>query len=424
MNIYGIRKYSGWITLGTLIFYLLSIPVHFLLIIPTLLAWLVPLLLWRTLGKGACNQSLALLSTGFTAIIFSASRGVFLGWNHIFAANLPMLAMFVAISFLTLTNRDIEDPDLPTGKNAVLTTALGTHLLGSVINLSVLFVFGDRLQKNGTLSKTQMIILARSFCACAWWSPFFVGTAVALTYAPEMHWKETLIPGAIMSVIAIGYSIIEVCYFKKSGFFGYPLKIESLAIPIFLAAVVIFVNHFWRDFSILTLICLLSPAGAFIFMKGRPRATVLHNFISNKITSVSSQFTLFLAAGVFSTGLKSITHVYPALFSLEGLTFTPLLFAIVSGAMISVGIIGVHPVVSIAIVSPLLLPLNPDHSQLGFLFLTSWAVSTGSSPLSGVGLALVSRYHASPRSIILNNYLYAIVMWAIASGMSVLFFTC
>jgi len=417
------KKCSGWIILGTLIFYLLSSPMPFLLVLPTLLAWLVPLLLWRTLGKNACSQSLVLLSAGFMAIVFSASRGIFLGWNHIFAANLPLLAMFVAISFLTLTNRDIENPDLPTGKSAVLTTALGTHLLGAVINLSVLFVFGDRLQKNGLLSKAQMIILARTFCAGAWWSPFFIGTGVALTYAPEMQLKETLVPGAIMSCIAIGYSVIEVCYFRRTEFYGYPLKTESLAIPVFLAAIVIFVNHFWHDISILTLICLVSPAGAFIFMKGRPRTTVLHDFIANRIASVSSQFALFLAAGVFSTGLKSITYVYPELFSLEGLVFTPLLFTIVAAAMISIGIIGVHPVVSIAIVSPLLLPLNPDHSQLGFLFLTSWAVSAGSSPLSGVGLALVSRYQASPRSIIQSNYHYAIVMWAIASGMSVLFFT-
>ena len=121
-----------------------------------------------------------------------------------------------------------------------------------------------------------------------------------------------------------------------------------------------------------------------------------------------------LAAGVFSTGLKSITHVYPAIFNLEGLSVTPALFAIVSGGLILVGIFGVHPVVSIAIVSPLLLPLNPDHSQLGFLFLTSWAISTGSSPLSGVGLALTSRYQVSPRHIFVNNWHYAVTMWALS----------
>lgn len=407
---------------GTLVFYLLSILVPFVLTVSTLLAWLVVLLMWRALGRGAVRQTILLLSTGFTAIFFSASQGVFLGWKQILTTNLPLLAMFVAVAFLSLTNQVLEDHNLPKGKGAVATTAFGTHLLGAVINLSVMFVFGDRLQKNGALTREQMIILARSFCAAAWWSPFFIATGVALTYAPEMNWQETLVPGAIMSAVAIGYSIVEVCYFRKAEFSGYPLKVESLRIPVLLAAIVICVHHFWHDINILLLICLISPVGAFIFMKGRPRLATIHDFITNRIASVSSQFALFLAAGVFSTGIKSITHVYPALFSLEGSSFTPLLFAIVLVVMIVVGLMGVHPIVSIAIVSPLLMPLNPDHSQLGFLFLTSWAISAGSSPLSGVGLALMSRYQASFRGILQSNYHYAIVMCAVASLMNILFF--
>ncbi|MBL6992508.1 hypothetical protein [Desulfobacula sp.] len=323
------RQYIGWIIVGTFVLYLLSILAPFMLAIPTLLAWLVPLLMWRNLGKGACKQASLLVIIGCTALFFSAHQGVFLGWKQIFAANLPLLAMFVAVSFLAMTNTGIEDHSLPKGKSAVIITAVGTHLLGAIINLSVLFVFGDRLQKKGILTRTQMIILARSFCSAAWWSPFFIATGVALTYAPGMSWQKTF---------------------------------------------------------------------------------------------VSSQFTLFLAAGVFSTGIKSITHVYPALFSLEGTAFTPVLFSVVLGLMIGIGIMGVHPVVSIAIVSPLLLPLNLDHSQLGFLFLSSWSISTACGPLSGVGLALVSRYQASPRGIIQSNWHYAIAMWAIVSAVNIFFF--
>lgn len=416
-------KYSGLIIVGTLAFYLLSVFAPVLLIVSTLLAWLVPLLTWRTLGKSAIRQASLLLLIGCAALSFSASRGNLLDWKQILDGNLPLLAMFVAVAFLSLTNKVLEDPALPKGNPAVLTTALGTHFLGAVINLSVLFVFGDRLQKNGTLSRSQQIILARTFCAAAWWSPFFVATGVAFTYAPGMHWQETLVPGAIMSVIAICYSVAEICLSRDSEFSGYPLKFESLIVPVFLAVIVICVHHFWHDVSTILLICVLSPIGALIFMKGRPRIASLRDFVDHRIASVSSQFALFLAAGVFSAGIKSITYVYPALFRLEDSSFTPLLFALVSGAMIIIGIIGVHPIVSIAIVSPLLLPLNPDHSQLGFLFLTSWAISTGSSPLSGVGLALVSRYRASSRGIIRSNWHYAVVMWAIASVLNFFFFT-
>lgn len=415
------KKHTGFIIVGTLVLYLLSVFVPFLLTAATICAWLVPLLTWRTLGKSAFQQALWLLVAGVIAVSFAAGHGIFLGWKQIFVANVPLLAMFVAVAFLTLTNRGVEDSGLPEGNSAVVITALGSHLLGAVINLSVLFVFGDRMQKNGTLSRNQMIILARSFCAAAWWSPFFIATGVALTYAPGMYWRETLIPGAIMSCIALSYSIFEVCFLKN--FSGYPLRMESLTVPFFLAAVVICVHHFRHDVSILLLISIVSPFGAFVFMKGRPRRATLHDFINNRIASVSSQFALFLAAGVFSTGIKSITLVYPALFSLEGTIFTPIVFAITLGAMIAIGILGVHPIVSIAIASPLLLPLNPDPSQLGFLFLSGWAISTGSSPLSGVGLALVSRYQASPQGIIQSNWHYALAMWVVVSMMNVFFFT-
>ena len=416
------KKYIGWIILGTLALYLLSIPFPFVWPLDTLFAWLVPLVMWTSLGKSARNQTLLLLAIGSILLVFSAWRGVFTGWQQIFAPNLPVLGMFVAVSFLGLTNTGMEDNTLPKGRKAIIITAFGTHLLAAVINLSVLFVFGDRLQKNGTLTRSQLIILARSFCAAAWWSPFFVATGVALTYAPGMLWQETLIPGILMSMVAIGYSIVDVIFFRKEEFSGYPIKVESLTIPAFFAITVIVAHYFQPDISILNLICLLSPLGAIVFMKSRPRLTALRSFINTRLTSVSSQFALFLAAGVFSTGIKAITHVYPAVFSLEGTAFSGTLFSIILGVMILIGIMGVHPIVSISVVSPLLLPLHPENSQLGFLFLSTWAISTGSSPLSGVGLALVSRYRASARGIIQNNWHYALVMWAITCVVNVIFF--
>lgn len=415
-------KYIGWVILGTYVFYLLSVLFPFLLIVATFLAWMVPFLMWTGLDRSNRNQAIVLASLGIIGILFSSRHGIFLGWKQVFAINLPLLAMFVAVSFLSLTSSGVEDQELPKGKRAVITTAFGTHLLAAAINLSVLFVFGDRLQKKGRLSGNQMIILARSFCAAAWWSPFFVATGVALTYAPGMLWKKTIVPGIIMSIIAIGYSIFEVCFFRKSEFYGYPLKADSLTVPLFLASAVICTHHFQPEISILLLICLISPAGSLVFMKERPRIVTLYNFINKKLVSVTSQFIMFLAAGLFSIGVKSITHVYPEIFHFTGSAFTATLFAIVLGSMILIGIIGVHPIISIAIVSPLLLPLNPDPSQLGFLFVTSWAVSTGSSPLSGVGLAMVCRYKASPRIIISDNFLYAIIMWAISCGANFLFF--
>jgi len=416
------KKYIGWIIFGTLVLYLISIPAPRFLILSTLLGWIVPILVWPALGKSARNQALLLLITGGILIVFAALKGIFLGWQTILTTNLPLLAMFVAVSFLALTNTGIEGQELPQGKRALTITAVGTHLLGAVINLSVLFVFGDRLRKNGVLSKTQAVVLARSFCAAAWWSPFFVATGVALTYAPGMSWHKTLIPGVMMSLIAIVYSIVEVSFVKKDSFSGYPFRVETMIVPTFLAAVVLGLHYFQPNISILTIICIVAPTGAIIFMKFRPRTAAVRDFINTNLPSVGSQFTLFLAAGVFSAGIKSMIQVYPTLFSLGGATLTPGLMSAILAVMIIIGIAGVHPVVSVSIASPLLLPLNPDPSQLGFLFLSCWAISTASSPLSGVGLALVSRYRVPPKVILQSHWLYATVMWATASTACNLFF--
>ncbi|MFV0436890.1 MAG: hypothetical protein ACK5PS_05795 [Desulfopila sp.] len=416
------KKVTGWLMVGTLLAYLLSVAISSSLIFfAAVFAWLIFVLMWNDLGKSSRNQAIILIGGGVLALAYAAGNGVFLSFAEVLSTNVPMLAMFAAVSFLALTTAETEEQTLPRGNLAIVTTALGTNLLGAVINLSVIFVFGDRMKRHGTLSRSQSKLLGRSFCAAAWWSPFFIATGVALTYAPAMQWHRTIGPGILMTILAIAYSTIETALAKRQEFKGYPLKVESLIVPFTLAVAVLTLHFFFDDINTITLICLVAPLGAFLFMTGRPRRTTLGDFIANRAYSVSSQFVLFLAAGVFSSGLKAITLVYPTVFNLEGMYFTPALFAVISGILILAGIIGVHPVVGIAVVSPLLLPLAPDPSQLGFLFLTSWAISTGSSPLSGVGLVLTSRYQVSPKHILQNNYHYAVVMWLLACGMNMLF---
>ena len=225
-----------------------------------------------------------------------------------------------------------------------------------------------------------------------------------------------------MSGIAICYSIVEVGFIRKIEFTGYPVRVESLVVPLLLAVAVITGHHFFPEMGMILLICLISPPAAILLMRKRPRLPHLHDFISNRIRTTVSQMVLFLAAGVFSIGISSVIQVYPELFSFAGETFNHGLFAMVSALLIGLGLIGVHPVVGISIISPLLLPLNPDHSRLAFLFLTTWAVSTGSSPLSGVGLVLTGRYRVSPRSILVNNFTYVIAMWGMANLVNVLYF--
>ena len=418
----ALQRYTGWLILATLLLFLVSKLNSSLFGVVAILAWLVVIVEWNRLSAGSRRQAYSLLIVGIAALLFSAWHGVFLGWQKVMTQNLQLLPMFIAVAFLALTNPADQVDNLPRGKRAMVTTSIGTNLLGAVINLSILFVFGDRLERNNTLTRGQTILLARSFCAAAWWSPFFIAAGVALTYAPDMQYHRTLLPGLIMCGVSICYSIIEVGFIRRTEFTGYPVRKESLAVPLLLAVAVITGHYFFPKLGMILLICLISPPAAILLMRNRPRLAHLHDFIANRIISTVSQFVLFLAAGVFSIGITSVIQVYPELFNFAGETFSHWLFAMVSALLIGLGLIGVHPLVGISIVSPLLLPLHPDNSRLAFLFLTSWAISTGSSPLSGVGLVLTSRYNVSPRSILLSNFHYVVAMWLIANLVNILYF--
>ncbi len=417
-----LQRYTGWLILSTLLLFLVSQLNLSFSILVAMVAWLVVIVEWNRLSAGSRRLGYFLLVAGIAALLFSAWHGVFLGWQKIMTQNLQLLPMFVAVSFLALTNPAIQDDNLPKGKWAMVTTSVGTNLLGAVINLSIIFIFGDRLERKSTLTRAQTILLARSFCAAAWWSPFFIAAGVALTYAPEMQYQRTLVPGLIMCVFAICYSIIEVGFIRRIEFTGYPVRKESLTIPLLLAVIVFASHSLFPKLDLILLICLISPVAAILLMRSKPRVLHLKDFISNRILSTVSQFVLFLTAGVFSVGITSVIQVYPELFNFTGETFSHWLFAMLSALLVGLGLIGVHPLIGISIVSPLLLPLHPDNSRLAFLFLTSWAIATGSSPLCGVGLVLTGRYHVSPWSILVNNFHYVVAMWIIANLVNICYF--
>lgn len=417
----AVKKSTGWLVLGTLVFFLLSVAGWVNTVLPTLCAWGANAAMWHTLPKGAKRQVLILMGVGVLALIFAATQGIWMTWREVFAINLPMLAMFVAVSFLDLTGSKDTSRPLPKGLKAIANTALGVQLLGAVINLSVIMVFADRMKGIGRLTSTQQFILARSFSAAAWWSPFFVATGVAITYAPGMQWQHTVIPGIAMGLISVAFSTVEAYRRTKGDFEGYPIRRESLFVPLFLSIAVISCHFIWQNISILVLICMIAPVATMLLMQARPRKQALLGFVDDKLPRIGSQFALFLAAGLFSNGIKAVILCYPQVFDVTSSNFSAIIFATTLAGMILVSYVGVHPVVSIAVVSPLLLPLHPDPTQLGFLFFSSWAISTGSSALTGLGLLMTSRYQVPASVIIKNNWRYALSMWLIASCVNAVF---
>ncbi|MFM2484368.1 transporter permease [Celerinatantimonas yamalensis] len=406
---------AGWLILSTAVFYLCHSFFPSAALLSALCAWSAVIMCWPTLSKSSHQQSGLLLGSGLLMLIWGAMHGASLAIFQAVTRNLPLLAMFVAVSFLSLTNPTEQDQSQPMGKQGFWSTLLSCHLLGSIINLSIIFVVGDRLARDGKLDDRQVQVMMRGFCAGAYWSPFFVAAGVAMTYAPGAQWSHTVIPGLLLVVPMILMTYWEVSRHKIEQFKGYPLRADSLVMPVILAIAVLALHHLYQQVHILTLITLIAPLGAVVFMRGQSRVSVLSDYIQGRLSNVASQFALFLAAGVFSSGVAVILHVYPSLVQFDANAFTPLMFLIVSGGMILVSLVGVHPVVSVSLISPLLVPLGANPDQLAFLFLSVWGTGTASSPLSGVGLAMISRYQTTSRSVLRLNFRYMVVMWLAAA---------
>ena len=77
---------------------------------------------------------------------------------------------------------------------------------------------------------------------------------------------------------------------------------------------------------------------------------------------------------------------------------------------------GVHPVIAIAVLGSLLLPLQPNPNLLAMTFLSSWAIGVASSPFSGMNLALQGRYRLAPLDFLRWNGVYSLVMLGAASS--------
>ena len=217
-----IRISSGFLYLLMLIGVVINAYFNDLpLMFPVVCVWLGSVLLLPFMGITARKQIFALYAISFILIVFVLIQGETLDISKMFSANITMAAMFAASSFLSLATRHLHGTELLKGGKGVLSTLLGANILGAVISLAVIYVIGDRLEKNHRLSVSQVMVISRGFCAASYWSPFFVGCAVALLYSPGMKLLITIPIGIFLVLVTILLTFIDIKQ-QKTDFEGFP----------------------------------------------------------------------------------------------------------------------------------------------------------------------------------------------------------
>ncbi len=383
-------------------------------------AWLAAAALWTQLTSAQRRLALILACIGLAAAVVTLIRGGQLAWASLLTQNTALLGMLAAVSFLQLLGASEGKSEvLPKGKLALWRTAVGVHLLGSVINLSSLFIMADRIGSNGKPHIEQVTLLARAYLAAALWSPFFAATAVALTYAPGANPFGLMAAGVTLAVILISLAardIIRSSPDHAESFVGYPMHFDALAIP-GLLALLVGLGHWifsgWAMLSVISLASLAVVMFTMMYRQGPLRASrSLIEQANARLPNMAGELILFLAAGCFAIGLSS-------LISMGGIWMPFTKFGILEAAtvlaiMILLAAVGVHTVISITMAATWLAPLRPEPTLLALVFVQSWAIGLAAGPTSGTNITIQGRYGIPAITLARGNIRYCLQAYVAA----------
>ena len=387
-----------------------------LLILSGILAWISFLILFNSIKNKKMILILFILS--LIAFLISYFNGFKIDFIKVFTVNQYLLTLLIAVGFLRLIATPKKDKlsSLPKGKQSFIKTYLGVHLFGSVINLSSLILVADKMYKKAPLTNSQIILLTRAFSSDAYWSPFFVAFAAAITYAPNLNTSIILLNGITLAFLAFlitYYEVIKNKEFKIDEFRGYPLSFDSLYLPFILAVVVLITNYIYPNIKVIVLISLYSILMSLFILpikKGFNQAiSKFQLHIIDELPKMKVEMALFLVAGMFGMAVSSILIGLNLKLPFE--IFDWQIASILLLIFITLAFIGIHPIITIAIIGDFLGGVN--HTLLALTFLMAWSTTVSTSPFSGLNLTIVARYNFDAKVIFKLNIFYAFKMYFI-----------
>jgi hypothetical protein len=380
-------------------------------------AWGAVALMWPGLDHRQRQVACLLIGIGVAALVWSGLHSGQWPWTGVLTKNIALLGMLAGVSFLQLLGLG-EAGASPRGPGALWRTIAGVHAFGAVINLSAVFIMGDRMGGGKAPSIAQLNALTRGFLGAALWSPFFAATAVALTYAPGATLAEVAAAGIPLALVLIVLAARDLLRDPALGrdFVGYPMRPAALWVPVLLALIVISGHWLLPSWSTLAVITFAAPLMAVAVLVVRSGVvegcTQMARHVVRRLPAMRGEMSLFLAAAVFATGLDALiassggwlpmTHVGAAQ------------AAMVLAGMIFLCVLGIHAVISITTVAAWLAPLNPDPVLMAVVYVQCWAIGLAASPMSGIHLALQGRYGVSGGAMARGNVRYSLQAYVAA----------
>ena len=406
------------VAIGCVCFLMALIPgLDGLSVVSALVYWCVCASSWAKINPRNKRQIGFLLAVGTVALLVAVPTDVSIPAIHLLEGNLAIVAMLTGVSFLGLLPDTLKSQKPVLASRGVFSTWASVQLLGAVINMSAVFVVGDKLQRlSSQMSSAQFSVLIRALTSAGWWSPFFASVAVALSVAPNAQFHHLAMIGLPIAVLAC---VISWWEFKRrdvlTGFVGFPLTLQSLTFPVVLAILVLFFHYsVLPDVAILSIVTLLSPVSVilWLWLRGGPRQTKqrLQNHADIRLANMANELSLFLAAGFLTTtvglALKGWLGEGWSLFDQFGFFEAYLCYLAICG----IALLGLHPIVGISLMSSMVPYHDVNNTLLAFVSLCAWAVGTSISPLSGINLSISGKYAVDNYQLAKSNWWYGAVM--------------
>lgn len=350
--------------------------------------------------------------------------GAEVDWPAMLQGNAFVAAMLVGVSFISLIGRQGNkgaSGKRVTGASGVMSTWLGVHFLGTILNLSTVFMVGDKLARRGPLTTPQLLALNRGLSSAALWSPFFASMGVVIALVPEVEYAQIAVVGFPMAMLSGLLTTLELRRrFDLSEVDGFSLAPRSLFMPVGMALLVM-LFHFWLTptLTIVSIITFLLPGVAVLSnLHHGPRFTLrrIRQHTTTRLPAMRGEISLFLAAGLLTIGLSTLVTAAAGsdwtLFTRFGTPQAMISFAAITLSALA----GLHPIIGVSVLASILNLQNGEQTLFAFVALSSWAVGTSVGPLSGINLSLQGRYGVSGYRMMKNNLLYAAVMSLLSLG--------
>ncbi|MBR9926661.1 MAG: hypothetical protein GYB28_16930 [Gammaproteobacteria bacterium] len=404
--------------------------IGFIGVIPTAQAvsyvlWVAVALLWRDIPRRSRIQAGVLITLGaLMLVVAQVMYGANVNWPAMLQGNVFVATMLVGVSFISLigTQGNKRPPGKRvTGADGVLRTWLGVHFLGTILNLSTIFMVGDRLARRSPLTMPQLLALNRGLSSAALWSPFFASMAVVIALAPDVQYGQIALIGFPLALLSGLLTTLELSRrFDLTEVDGFSLSPRSLLMPASMAALVM-LFHFWLtpSLTIVSIITFLLPVVAVLSnLREGTRFTLrrIRQHTTTRLPAMRGEISLFLAAGLLTLGLSTLVAAAAGddwtLFATFGMWQAMVSFAAITLSALA----GLHPIIGVSVLASILNLASGEQTLFAFVALSAWAVGTSVGPLSGINLSLQGRYGISGYRMMKNNLLYAAMMSLLSLG--------